>query len=332
MRIAAGTVLALVAAAPAMAAETPRFLLPLDCTLGETCYIQKYVDRDAGPRYADYRCGPLSDDGHKGTDFRLLDFAAMTKGVAVLAAAAGVVGATRDGMPDVSASLVGKDAVTDRGLGNVVTIDHGGGWRTIYAHMRRGSVTRRAGDKVAAGAKLGLVGLSGLSEFPHVHFAVERRGKTVDPFTGPGPRIGCGPVDQTMWHPKLRSRLTYRPTFSLRAGFSTRPMTQAALQYGLYDRTALSRKGGRLYFGILVAGLYKGDTFRFRLEDAMGKTLRDLNGVESQRRGVQFYTAELKRIHRLAPGRYTARFTLNGVRDGRRGIVLEESRTLDLRK
>ena len=74
-----------------------------------------------------------------------------------------------------------------------------------------------------------------------------------------------------MWRPKLRSRLIYRPTFSLRAGFSTRPMTQAALQYGLYDRTALSRRAGRLYFGILVAGLYKGDTFRFRLEDATGK-------------------------------------------------------------
>ncbi|PPR19827.1 MAG: hypothetical protein CFH40_02184 [Alphaproteobacteria bacterium MarineAlpha10_Bin3] len=249
----------------------PRFQLPLDCTIGKTCYIQKYVDRDAGPRYADYRCGPLSADGHKGTDIRLLDFAAMTKGVAVLAAAAGTVGVTRDGMPDVSSRLVGKDAVTDRGLGNVVVIDHGGGWRTIYAHMRRDSVLRRAGDKVAAGDRLGLVGLSGLSEFPHVHFAVEYRGRPVDPFTGPGPRIGCKTASGSMWRPKLRSRLIYRPTFSLRAGFSTRPMTQAALQYGLYDRTALSRRAGRLYFGILVAGLYKGDTFRFRLEDATGK-------------------------------------------------------------
>ncbi|PPR19828.1 MAG: hypothetical protein CFH40_02185 [Alphaproteobacteria bacterium MarineAlpha10_Bin3] len=60
--------------------------------------------------------------------------------------------------------------------------------------------------------------------------------------------------------------------------------------------------------------------------------MRDLNGVETQRRYVQFYTAELKRIQRLPPGRYTARFTLNGVRNGRRGLVLEESRTLDLGK
>lgn len=331
MKLAAA-LCALLATAPVAAAEAPRLGLPLDCKLGKTCYIQKYVDHDRGAGYADYRCGPLSADGHKGTDFRLPDFAAMTRGVAVLAAAAGVVGAIRDGMPDVDARLVGEDAVTDRGLGNAVTIDHGGGWRTIYAHLRRGSVTPRIGDKVAAGATLGLVGLSGLSEFPHLHFAVEHRGKPVDPFTGPGVRVGCGPDSETMWRPKLKTGLTYRPTFSMRTGFSTRPMTQAALQYGLYDRTTLSRKSGRLFFGILVAGLYKGDSYRFRLDDASGKTLRDLNGVESRRRGIQFYTAELKRIHRLPPGRYTARFTLRGIRDGRRGLVLEETRTLDLRK
>ena len=86
MKLAVVTVLAVLAPVRAMAAEAPRFALPLDCKIGKTCYIQKYADRDRGPRYADYRCGPLSADGHKGTDIRLLDFAAMTKGVAVLAA------------------------------------------------------------------------------------------------------------------------------------------------------------------------------------------------------------------------------------------------------
>jgi hypothetical protein len=332
MKIAAAMALAVLVAGPAMAAELPRFQLPLDCKIGKACYIQKYVDHDTSTRYADYRCGPLSADGHKGTDFRLVDFTAMATGVAVLAAAAGTVGVTRDGMPDVNVRLVGKDAVTDRGLGNVVTIDHGGGWRTIYAHMRRGSIARRAGDKVAAGDKLGLIGLSGLSEFPHVHFAVEYRGKPVDPFTGPGRRIGCGPASGSMWRPGLKARLTYQPTFSMRAGFSSRTMTQSALQYGLYERTTLSRRKGRLYFGILVAGVYKGDTFHFRLENAKGKTLRDLNGVETRRRGIQFYTAQLKRIQTLPPGRYTARFTLRGVREGRRGVVLEETRALELGK
>lgn len=335
MKTAAGTVSALcwlLAAAPGNTAEAPRFSLPIDCKIGKTCYIVKYVDRDPAAGYADYRCGPLSDNGHDGTDIRLLNFAAMTKGVAVLAAAAGTVRATRDTMPDVNARFVGKDALSDRGLGNAITIDHGGGWRTIYAHMRRGSIVRRSGDKVAAGDKIGLVGLSGLSEFPHVHFGVKYRGKTVDPFTGPGPRAGCGAASTSMWNPALRRRLTYRPTLVMRAGFSSRPMTQAALQYGLYDRSTLSRKAGRLFFGILVAGLYKGDSFRFRLLDAKGKTLRDKNGVETKRLGKKFYGAELKRINLLPLGRYTARFTLNGIRNGRRGKVLEENRGLILRE
>lgn len=64
MKLAIVTVLAVLAPVRAMAAEAPRFALPLDCKIGKTCYIQKYAGRDRGPRYADYRCGPLSADGH----------------------------------------------------------------------------------------------------------------------------------------------------------------------------------------------------------------------------------------------------------------------------
>src|SRR3546814_5235941 len=96
-----------------------RFGMPIDCTIGEDCYLQQYVDHDPGGGYRDYRCGPLSYDGHKGTDFRLKDVPIMERGVRVLAAAPGTVVATRDGLPDVNVKLIGADIVRDQGLGKI---------------------------------------------------------------------------------------------------------------------------------------------------------------------------------------------------------------------
>ena len=74
-----------VLAAPA--AADPTLSLPIDCVLGETCHIQQFVDRDPGPGAGDFRCGGLSYDGHKGTDFAIPTLADMARGVAVLASA-----------------------------------------------------------------------------------------------------------------------------------------------------------------------------------------------------------------------------------------------------
>ena len=57
-------------------------------------------------------------------------------------------------------------------VGNHVVIDHGDGVFSLYAHLQRGSVTVAVGDVVAVGDRLGLVGNSGNSSEPHLHFQV----------------------------------------------------------------------------------------------------------------------------------------------------------------
>ena len=66
-----------------------KLAFPVDCTLGQDCVIQNYVDVDPSKGWHDYQCGFLSYDGHKGTDIRIRDYRAMAEGVAVLAAADG---------------------------------------------------------------------------------------------------------------------------------------------------------------------------------------------------------------------------------------------------
>ena len=295
------------------------------------CFIQKYFDHRRGKSYQDYRCGPLADDAHTGTDFRLPDHAAMARGVAVVAAASGTIRNVRDGMPDVDVRLVGRDAVTDRGLGNVVIVDHGGGWRTIYGHLRRGSVTVSKGQRVATGQKLGLIGLSGITQFPHVHFEVRFAKRSVDPFVGLATHTGCGVGKKVMWHPDLVPRLGYRPTFLLGAGFSVHPMKRTALQYGLYDQATLSRKFGALYFGVFLSGLYTGDRYELQLSDATGRTIRAAEGTVPSSSVVLFRSIGLTQSIPLAAGTYGARYQLTGKREGKLGTVLTVARKVTLR-
>ena len=65
------------------------------------------------------------------------------------------------------------------GYGLMVEIDHGFGYRTLYAHLSKISV--RVGQRVSRGEVLGLVGSTGLSVGPHLHYEVIRNGRTVNP-------------------------------------------------------------------------------------------------------------------------------------------------------
>jgi len=65
------------------------------------------------------------------------------------------------------------------GFGITVIIDHGGGYRTLYAHNVRNHV--RVGDRVTRGQHIADVGTTGLSTGPHLHFEIHRNGQRVDP-------------------------------------------------------------------------------------------------------------------------------------------------------
>lgn len=66
-------------------------------------------------------------------------------------------------------------------FGNAVMIAHRSGVRSLYAHLSRIDVT--VGQRVATGTTVGLVGSTGRSTGPHLHFEVRLRGATVDPMT-----------------------------------------------------------------------------------------------------------------------------------------------------
>jgi murein DD-endopeptidase MepM/ murein hydrolase activator NlpD len=66
-----------------------------------------------------------------------------------------------------------------QGYGNHVVIDHGFGYKTLYGHMSKMSVT--VGQKVKRGQVIGYVGSTGLSTAPHVHYEVLKNGERINP-------------------------------------------------------------------------------------------------------------------------------------------------------
>jgi murein DD-endopeptidase MepM/ murein hydrolase activator NlpD len=97
------------------------------------------------------------DAFHKGVDF------ASGAGSDVLAVASGIV----------------TWAGPREGYGNLVELNHGNGYVTRYAHAARTLVT--VGDEVERGQAVAVVGSSGRSTGPHVHFEVLKDGRQIDP-------------------------------------------------------------------------------------------------------------------------------------------------------
>lgn len=66
-------------------------------------------------------------------------------------------------------------------FGNYVIINHGNGYQSLYGHLSK--ILCRSNQEVSQGTKIGLVGSTGYSTGPHLHFTVYKNGKLVDPMT-----------------------------------------------------------------------------------------------------------------------------------------------------
>jgi murein DD-endopeptidase MepM/ murein hydrolase activator NlpD len=67
----------------------------------------------------------------------------------------------------------------DRGNGRYILVDHGNGFVTKYAHLKKSLI--KTGDPVARGQVIGLVGSTGRSTGPHVHYEIHYDDKIVNP-------------------------------------------------------------------------------------------------------------------------------------------------------
>ncbi len=154
--------------------------------------ISSHVDHNPAPGSQDFACGLRSYDGHTGTDIFPWPFpwTAMDSNWAeVVAAAPGTIVLKQDGYDDRECDGLGSGW-------NAVFVMHSDGSMAWYGHLKAGSVTaKEPGQSVIRGEYLGIIGSSGNSTGPHLHFEIrDSDASLIDPYSGP-----CNHANRDSW-------------------------------------------------------------------------------------------------------------------------------------
>ena len=187
-------------------AEESGFSWPISCVPGIDCAGTHFRIGypDVSGTGLSFACNKPGYIGHQGTDIVV---SSVEQGIRALAAADGVVRWTADGRFDHCPSDTehdcdeqekselqsgrGKGATLGFNAGNFVAVEHtldNTRYLTLYAHLRKGSLTVTPGQKIVRGQYLGDVASSGNSQIPHLHFGVYKAEgamyRPVDPWKG----------------------------------------------------------------------------------------------------------------------------------------------------
>ncbi len=196
--------------------------------------ISNFVDQNPNSpnQIQDYFCGSRTYDtssgyNHRGIDYFTFPFSwylMRNRPVHIVAAAPGTIIYKEDGNQDSSCSF-------NETQWNAVYVEHADGSISWYGHMKKGSTTPKAvGETVVAGEYLGIVGSSGNSTGPHLHFETYQPDNSggynlIDPYAGT-----CNTFNTESWwnsqRPYRDSTINTLLTHSAPPSFNTCPQSE----------------------------------------------------------------------------------------------------------
>jgi murein DD-endopeptidase MepM/ murein hydrolase activator NlpD len=287
---------------------------PVACGLGQTCFVQNYVDhgQSQSGEAKDFRCGSRTYANHDGTDIRLTDAQAETDGVAVLAAAAGRVTRKRDGVDDISIRSPGQPPVAGKECGNGLVIDHTDGWSTQYCHLKKGSVSVEPGDFVRSGDPIGKVGLSGNTEVPHLHLTVRHKGIIVDPFAYGQPTNACS-GGRLLWTGRVADSFQYTEREIINFGFAEVVATMENIESGAVRKQTPNRKSSELVAYVRAIGLQKSDEQFISIRGPDGQLFSESRIPSLSTNKAEFFVSTGRRLTRpdWPQGSYEATYSVS---------------------
>jgi hypothetical protein len=184
------------------------------------------------------------------------------------------------------------EAIAGRECGNGIVIDHGNGWETQYCHLKQHSLRVTIGQRVERGSPLGLIGLSGKTEFPHVHLTVRHQGAVLDPFTGRPKDAGCGGQGHSLWRDPA---IAYEDVSLYHAGFSGAEPQAEVIRNGHATTETLSSESAALVLWVDIFGVQADDRLRFRITAPDGSVVLDREQRIDRTQARRFAFAGIKR-------------------------------------
>ena len=301
-----------------------KFLFPVHCDLGTSCWIMNYMDAAGNDvRAQDYMCGPRTYNTHTGIDIALRDLRAAYDGVPVIAPADGRVVYVRNDVAD----QVYQPGTRSPACGNGLVILHESGWETRFCHLKQDSLMLTKGDRVTRGQVIGAIGLSGATSWPHLAFSVLRKCKFHDPFSGRLAAEGCGLTPKALWE----TEQPYHPFSVFNVGFSDAVPDQSAIDLGATPKPKILPVSTQaLYFWSYAFGMQPSDVVTLILYGPDGQELTTERITIEQAEPKSFFTIHHDRGNGIfEPGIYTGYIRLErGAGNGKK--VNEWKRLVEL--
>lgn len=157
---------------------------------------------------------------------------------------------------------------------------------------------------------MGKVGLSGRSEFPHVHLTVRRDGAVLDPANGQPLSTVCSSGGMSLW--RKPERLVYQPVSLYAVGFSTGAVKGDAVKRDAASPERLSATAPALVLWATAFGVRKGDRLTLKITAPDGRTLH--HGVVDISRHQAWrlsYGGKKRKQARWPAGRYRGEAVLH---------------------
>lgn len=263
-----------------------RLQFPVNCTLGEDCFILFYPDAYNTSRQADHKCGLRTFDQNQATVITSHSIQQMLNGIAVLAAADGKVTKVRKDseLSDDDNQYIKNSS---ENCGNQVVISHGQGWETHYCFLKPDSILVSEKQLIQQGEQIAEMGSVGYTQsLPNLYFYVYHNNKTVDPFVGPMSYYACNTVQKPLWD----TMIPYQSINVIGAGVDDRPINRDYItEFGGMHKNRINSTSKNFGFWIFVAGLLDGDEEIFEVYEPGGNLEHNYQGVIKNFKGFHYY-------------------------------------------
>lgn len=295
---------------------------PVGGRLYRDLFTHNFVDLNPAPvAHLDWDCTDFTYDGHDASDVHIRSFGEQLIGVPVFAALDGRVAALYDGCNDMNTCPFAPCAHCV----NYVALDNGFGRVTYYLHLRKNSVTLGINQQVRAGETIGLVGSSGLSSSPHLHFATYDQEVVFEPYAGPCRDGASGWENQT----------AIRRDFYLRdMGLTYEDMNYYPGYPHVFPRSGqIALTDPRIYIWALPINLPAGSTWRFRIQRPDGSTVLNTGNMPFSggnnpflRASWWWWSFDVPQMH-TTTGTWIVRFDINGIQRAALPVEVVEVRS-----
>ena len=280
--------------------------------------ISNFVDQDTSfpGKVLDYNCGARSYDqasgyNHQGTDIFTWPFPRykqLNNQVQVIAAQEGIIIGKVDGNPDNSCALC-----TNCNW-NAIYIRHPDGSVAWYGHLKRNMTLKVVGENVAKGEFLGVVGSSGNSTGPHLHFEVYQNStytlaNRIDPFAGPCNRLNGNNTWWAVQKPYREPMINRLVTHFAPPVFGTCPDPETP-----NDRSVFLQ-GDTVFFAAYYRDQQQGATTQYTVLRPDGSTFVNWTGTSPSTYNASYWYWSYVLPVNAPMGNWVFRTVFNGVTD-----------------